>query len=979
MTIVITGEAAKRQAQRKQGRQTIAQMIATAMITGGGRLDSTAVEAQAAVPPVIVEPEPPDPTPEDASAAPTASTENVLNFQNSNNRMQGSGVVYPAGDWSLGMWCRIDTSGTMYDSGPSTNPYTSNNSMVIYTTVNSITVVGKDNAGNVLAVSAAATANTGSRGISSRFTLPVGRPLFICVVKVGTLVQLWIRWPGHAAVKVGEETTTFGVTTAQAAWFGYDRGSSFRWRGAIRAPFMVSFSLTEAQLNAVSDGTSPLTYGTPQTSDFYFPTTTTIVPPSTTASNWVNAVPGGANATPFLTGYSTTAGGLGNAPLTDGVYIKPDQPGRVFQAAPNGKATITLSGTYKGTAAPIQVLPVDWATGVSVGVWTTVAPTPSGGTWSGNITLRARAGWYKFQTRKLVDGVPSTQVMTSDSRVGIGEVVMLLGQSLMEAMMQVASGNNDVTANGLWSFSRAALPLVNGIGQEYVNVTGAVNDGTGKVKLTTQYPHSRRTGSRVRVVGVTGTVEANAEWIVTVTANNQLVLDGSTFTNAYVSGGLLYFVQPQIQVADNANQTVYGGQAVIGNYLSSQLGCPVQIINRSVGAMAIEAFSSYTYSGGVGGRGTLAVLHAKHAEKIGSVLWLHGQANIGASNYSSSGGSSGAYTGWGLLGDLFDFLTAQFPNNDFHFGVAAFSQTGGIVSALSANSVHEYRHGMYDWTERKRQSGETRVFFLGWFNDLQPMWENAVPLNSHMSPPFYKRFAARMAHSLAYHLGKVSADAAGPRIVSASRNNAVVTLSVQHNGGTSLRVGRDGALPSGFEVSADNFANLLPISNIEIPSPTTIRITLASNPGTAVKVRYQFGYVGNYSAGTYFTPRVTGAANNGSGAIRLTFGTTGLTPSGSQAVGGHGMSENSWGMIQEVNGTTEANGIWQFHVVDASNLDLIGSTFVNAFAAGGLYGGSTTGTLVRELGVPIYDNRTIGGHDTAGAPLAPTYQPLLAA
>jgi hypothetical protein len=515
-----------------------------------------------------------------------------------------------------------------------------------------------------------------------------------------------------------------------------------------------------------------------------------------------------------------------------------------------------------------------------------------------------------------------------------------------------------------------------------VAITGVVNDGTGRIRVNLASPAGRRVGSRVRIVSVTGTTEANAEWIVAaIPAVGSVVLEGSTFTNAYVSGGLMYFVQPRIQVAENALATVYGGQGVIGNYLSSTLGCPVELINRSVGAQAIESFSSFTYAGGVGGRGTLSVLHAKHADRIGSVLWLHGQANIGSNAYSSSGGSAGAYTGWGLLGTLYDFLSAQFPNNDFAFGVAAFSQTGGIISALFPNSVHEYRHGMHDWVVRKNANGDFRPFFLGWFNDLQPMWENAVPSSAHMNPPHYKRFAARMAHSLAHYREKVSYDAEGPRLIAATRNGAVITLSVQHNGGTSLRVGREGARPSGFEVSADNFATLLPISNIEIPSPTTIRITLSSNPNVSVRVRHQFGYVGNYTPGTYFTPRITGAANNGAGAIRITCSTTStaVTPNGSQAAGGHGLVTGQWVTIQDVKGTIEANGIWQVEYVDAQNFDLVGSVFVNAYQAGALYGGTQTPIVVRELAVPVYDNRTIGGIDVAGAPLAPTYTPLLAA
>ena len=38
-----------------------------------------------------------------------------------------------------------------------------------------------------------------------------------------------------------------------------------------------------------------------------------------------------------------------------------------------------------------------------------------------------------------------------------------------------------------------------------------------------------------------------------------------------------------------------------------------------------------------------------------------------------------------------------------------------------------------------------------------------------------------------------------------------------------------------------------------------------------------------------------------------------------------------------------------------------------------LWQSSATGVVAVELGIPVYDDRTIGGVDTNGAPLQPTY------
>jgi len=44
--------------------------------------------------------------------------------------------------------------------------------------------------------------------------------------------------------------------------------------------------------------------------------------------------------------------------------------------------------------------------------------------------------------------------------------------------------------------------------------------------------------------------------------------------------------------------------------------------------------------------------------------------------------------------------------------------------------------------------------------------------------------------------------------------------------------------------------------------------------------------------------------------------------------------------VQGVIGTTEANGVWRFNIIDATHADLVGSTFVNPYISGGAIGGS---------------------------------------
>ncbi|HEX6441311.1 MAG TPA: hypothetical protein VF007_03930 [Stellaceae bacterium] len=82
---------------------------------------------------------------------------------------------------------------------------------------------------------------------------------------------------------------------------------------------------------------------------------------------------------------------------------------------------------------------------------------------------------------------------------------------------------------------------------------------------------------------------------------------------------------------------------------------------------------------------------------------------------------------------------------------------------------------------------------------------------------------------------------------------------------------------------------------------------------------------------------INGAANNGSGLIRLTVGATG------------GLYTGETLTVSGVVGTTEANGTWTVTVIDATHVDLQASSFVHNYTSGGTI---STGALyvARTLG-----------------------------
>lgn len=68
-------------------------------------------------------------------------------------------------------------------------------------------------------------------------------------------------------------------------------------------------------------------------------------------------------------------------------------------------------------------------------------------------------------------------------------------------------------------------------------ITGAANNGAGKIRITCA-AHGFSSGNEVKVESVGGTTEANGTWTIAVATAGTFDLIGSTFTNAYTSGGV---------------------------------------------------------------------------------------------------------------------------------------------------------------------------------------------------------------------------------------------------------------------------------------------------------------------------------------------------------------------------------------------------------------------------------------------------------
>lgn len=90
---------------------------------------------------------------------------------------------------------------------------------------------------------------------------------------------------------------------------------------------------------------------------------------------------------------------------------------------------------------------------------------------------------------------------------------------------------------------RADFNFVTGVGQPTralaMNILGAISGTNGQIRLNVLSTARIVTGDAGTVANVTGTVEANGTWQLTVIDGQNVELVGSIFVHAYVSGGVL--------------------------------------------------------------------------------------------------------------------------------------------------------------------------------------------------------------------------------------------------------------------------------------------------------------------------------------------------------------------------------------------------------------------------------------------------------
>lgn len=150
-------------------------------------------------------------------------------------------------------------------------------------------------------------------------------------------------------------------------------------------------------------------------------------------------------------------------------------------------------------------------------------------------------------------------------------------------------------------------------------ITGAVNNGSGEIRLTVSGAATNwGDGWAVAVSGVVGTTEANNGWPIIVSGGSTIDLKGSTFTNAYVSGGTITASSTGIQIK--------GRELLTAEDVSVSADLPLRIsVNPNLAANSLDqtTFNNITLGQAIG---TNCIVMADTATYMTSVHWLGTQS-----------------------------------------------------------------------------------------------------------------------------------------------------------------------------------------------------------------------------------------------------------------------------------------------------------------------------------------------------------------
>ena len=268
--------------------------------------------------------------------------------------------------------------------------------------------------------------------------------------------------------------------------------------------------------------------------------------------------------------------------------------------------------------------------------------------------------------------------------------------------------------------------------------------------------------------------------------------------------------------------------------LAQITGIPCGVLVLGEGGASIQSLTTVFWESAANDK----AVSASAKGYVASWLWTQGEAEAS----DTDGVNVTEYRGHfdNLLGLLGGISATPTPK----VGICVIGKTtGGHVSGDSAGNLHwsKQRENLFNMTDKPNVYIATNL-------------SDAAMIDAyHYTSDAYVENGRRAALSMGKAMGYSTYDGRGPIITGATRSGAVITLSMNLNGATSVV----GTGLTNYEVSANDFASVLDINSVAV-SGSNIVITLAADPDAPVKVRSFYGMtygtptlaIGTYADGT---------------------------------------------------------------------------------------------------------------------------------
>jgi hypothetical protein len=417
---------------------------------------------------------------------------------------------------------------------------------------------------------------------------------------------------------------------------------------------------------------------------------------------------------------------------------------------------------------------------------------------------------------------PERQVKFIYQRIGTSKTITISGTSTAPAGTHVEACVVDETSlaeRSVWT----PLALVDSNG----NYSGTLTVPQGKwYKRRTRLSGTQITATEINSFGVgIGIVENGQSNMVGLKNNGAYYPLGDPAAYEYHLGGLRRVGNIRDDLPPN---TLYGsggygssttggtksdGYVFVANLVAQATGLPVFVINMAVIGSTI---SSWIDDGTNNNWAKFVTAFQSIGGDAEIVIWYQGESNTSTAPATYSAQLA-------QLHQQYLTLTNR-TTSTLKFGVISLGPVSIDSSYSGGNNTN---FGRMRANQAAYANNTAGAFFVASAHDFG---FTASSDGVHIGGVTQSHLGRRYAKSILAQLG-FGTSAAGPRIVGATKSGNVVTVQIQHSGGTALQDGLGNAYgPSlkGFQFFDDGVE--IPITGSMITGPTTFTLTLTSTP-----------------------------------------------------------------------------------------------------------------------------------------------------